>query len=91
MLPPASKGLPRHRGGRAGAEAGRGLGEAALLLAVMDAVGRPRPGLHLDGDDAAGEGDQEVDLTGPGAHIAGKHPGPAPLQESGGDDLAEAA
>ena len=75
-----------------GAEAGHGLPEAALLLGGHGQQWVvPDPGLHLDGDEAAGEGDQEVDLTRPGAHIAGKHPGPAPLQESGGDDLAEAA
>jgi hypothetical protein len=74
----------------AGAEAGQRLTETAFLFRGEGEEGIvTHPGLHFDGDDLARQGDQEIDLTGAGTHIATEHPGAAALQESAGDELAE--
>lgn len=90
-----SRGIEPHRdqveAGRTGTEAVQGLAETALLLRgepeqriVTDA------GLHLDGDDAARQSDEEIDLTRACSNVAGEHPRPAALQEAGGDEFADA-
>jgi hypothetical protein len=48
-------------------------------------------GLHLDSDDKAIDGDEEIDLTPPGPQIRGQQPGTAPHEEPEREALSETA
>ena len=48
-------------------------------------------GLHLDGDDTAIDGDEEIDLTSAGPDVRRQQPGTAPNEELEREALSETA